>query len=91
MRQADRISVWAFRSAPEDVRSLYRGEVAPEWIAFIPQDLHDPEIESAIRERCASVVRYEVPDGFLYMGSSSLGDVMALVGPESKERSAAKP
>jgi hypothetical protein len=69
MKKANRISIWAFGAAPDDLRKLHTGDTVPEWVALVPKGVHGAHIDEAIRGQGSLVFRHETAEGdSVYMG-----------------------
>ena len=78
----DRVMVWKFDSAPEDLRVLSRAGAASHWLAFVPAAMHGPDLELAIRLQVpqSGLEQYRTASGnVIYVGSSDVKQLMELV------------
>jgi hypothetical protein len=82
MKKADRISIWAFGAAPDDLRKLYEGEVVPTWLALVPKGIHDTHIDHAILVQSGAIFRHETGEGdFVYAGCNSMSEGLIALTP----------
>ena len=78
----DRVMVWKFDAAPEDLRVLSRARGASHWLAFVPAAMHGPDLELAIRLQVLQpgLEQYRTASGdVIYVGSSDVKQLMELV------------
>jgi hypothetical protein len=68
----DRILIWKFARAPEALRMLYQGKPAPVWLALVPREMHDTDVDRAMigQGLPGGIRRWETPNGdIVYAGS----------------------
>jgi hypothetical protein len=87
--KTDRVMVWKFDDAPDEVRILHRAAEPTSWAALIPRQIHAADLDEEIHSRwgAAWVSRYETTDGdIVYCGSCAMTqflEVMAAGFPNS--------
>lgn len=66
-----RVLIWRFGNAPAELRKLYTRSGEPDWLAFVPSQLRDSELESVIRNTAnTQISQFETPQGDLvYVGT----------------------
>jgi hypothetical protein len=47
----NRVMVWKFDSAPDELRALHKGRQSPSWLAFVPKTIGGADLEAAIIEQ----------------------------------------
>lgn len=78
----DRVMVWKFDAAPEDLRILSHVGGSSHWLAFVPAAMHGPDLELAIRFQVAQSGLEECRTSsgdVIYVGSSDVQQLMELV------------
>jgi hypothetical protein len=81
--KSDRLMIWQFTAAPENLRLLHRDLDAPEWLVWIPRALSGADLDEAILRgsKPGHVARYETPDGdIVYIGTSQLNRIAQGLG-----------
>jgi hypothetical protein len=73
--QVDRLMVWRFPAAPENLKALHCGPETPEWLVLVPAALSGADLDETIVRGSmpGEVARYEAPNGdIVYIGTSQL-------------------
>ena len=79
---ADRVMIWKFDSAPEELRRLHNGHESPEWLVLFPRSIYCTDVEEAMLRQTgqAAILRYETVTGdIIYTGSSPLNRLLEIV------------
>lgn len=87
----DRVMVWKFETAPQELRALHADTGQPQWVALVPASLTGPDLHESIRTQTGllgvAVHRMESGD-VVYLGSSDMKVFLDTVGANKGRRAA---
>jgi hypothetical protein len=89
--RSNRIEIWRFADAPEELQALYRGSQTPKWLALVPRTMASRELDELIGRSGSSLgspSRHELPDGdVVYISPSKMNQIPEMLSPATVRRS----
>lgn len=63
--KSNRILIWRFADAPDELRRLFSESQMPEWVMLAPRAMCGEDLDQAVRRQADQLIlsRHEMPNG----------------------------